>query len=124
MGRYIHSLALGCHLLLLGLLFAWVVWFLEPPHWPRPLLILLGILPLALPLRSVLYERPSGYLWTLVLALVYAMHGITELWMGEQKPWLPAAETVLGLGLFLSASFALRQARVREALKLQHTNDQ
>lgn len=115
MSKYIHSLALACHLLLLGLLFAWVVWFLEPPHWPRPLLILLGILPLALPLRGLLHERPSGYLWTLTLALVYAMHGATELWMGEQKPWLPAAETALALALFVSASFALRQARMREA---------
>jgi uncharacterized membrane protein len=120
MARYAHPLAVACHLLLLGLLFAWVVWLLEPPHWPRPLLILLGILPLALPLRGLLDRKPAGYLWALALALVYGMHGATEVWLGTlQRPWLAAAETCLALGLFFNASMALGYARVQQAQR-QH----
>lgn len=114
MSRYAHPLAAACHLLLIGWLLVWVIWFLEPPHWPRPLLILLGILPLALPLRGLLDRTPASYLWALALALIYAMHGATELWLGTQQPWLAGAETLLALGLFLGASLALRQARIQQ----------
>lgn len=124
MGRFIHPLAIACHLALLGLLFVWLVWFLEPPHWPRPLLILLVVLPLAFPVRGLLDQRPSSYLWSLALALVYAMHGATELWLGTEQPWLSTLEMLFALATFVSASLALRLARIEEAASNQSPRQQ
>lgn len=100
--------AIGCHLLLLGLVFGWIVWFPQAQHWPRPLLLMLVVLPLALPLRGLLHGRPRSHLWAAFLSLPYALHGGAELWVGEVAWWLPLSELLCALGLFLCCAQFLR----------------
>jgi uncharacterized membrane protein len=102
--------AIASHLLLLGLVFSWVIWFLPAQHWPRPLLLVLVVLPLALPLRGLLHGRPHSFFWAAFLSLPYALHGGAECWVGEYSVWLPLAELLCALGLFLSSAQYLRSS--------------
>ena len=103
-------IAIGSHLLLLGLVFSWIIWFLPPQHWPRPLLLLLTVLPLAIPLRGLLHGKPNSHFWAAFLSLPYMLHAGSELWVSEFSIWLPLAELLFALGLFFSSVIHLRLA--------------
>ncbi|MBF0256643.1 MAG: DUF2069 domain-containing protein [Gammaproteobacteria bacterium] len=108
--RISNLLAILSLLGLLALIFSWIIWFVTPPHWPRPLLILLAALPLALPLRGMLYRRYRSHLLAAYLSLLYALHGGSELWVAERL-WLPLLEVVLALSLFFSCALFVRFSR-------------
>ncbi|MEO5344157.1 MAG: DUF2069 domain-containing protein [Gammaproteobacteria bacterium SHHR-1] len=108
--RISNVLAILSLLSLLGLVLGWIIWFIEPPHWPRPLLILLAALPLALPLRGMLYGRYRSHLLAAYLSLLYALHGGSELWVSERL-WLPLLEVVLALCLFFCCALFVRFTR-------------
>lgn len=108
--RLSNILAVTSLLLLLALVFSWILWFLTPPHWPRPLLILLAALPLALPLRGMLYGRYRSHLLAAYLSLLYALHGGSELWVADHF-WLPLLEVLLALSLFFCCALFVRFSR-------------
>lgn len=108
--RISHAIALTSLLLLLALVFSWIVWFLQPPHIARPLLLIVAAMPLALPLRGMLHERGNSYLLAAFLSLLYALHGGSELWVGQHTIWLPLLETLLAVTLFFSATLHIRFA--------------
>ncbi|OGT87946.1 MAG: hypothetical protein A2286_14080 [Gammaproteobacteria bacterium RIFOXYA12_FULL_61_12] len=96
-------IALPAYFLLLGLLFLWVVAFQPPLHWPRPILLLTLVLPLALPVRGVLHDRPRAWFTAVFLSLIYALHGAAEIYVAPLASALPYAELGLALLLFFSA---------------------
>ncbi|MBU0500120.1 MAG: DUF2069 domain-containing protein [Gammaproteobacteria bacterium] len=102
------GVALASYFLLLGLLFLWVVAFTPPLHWPRPILLLIVVLPLALPVRGVLHDRPRAWFAVIFLSLVYALHGAAEVYVAPRASVLPYAELGLALTLFFSALLHLR----------------
>ncbi len=108
--RLSNLLAIISLILLLSLVFTWIVWFLTPPHWPRPLLILIAAVPLALPLRGMLYQRYRSHLLAAYLSLLYALHGGSELWVSDQL-WLPLLEVLLALSLFFCCALFVRFTR-------------
>jgi uncharacterized membrane protein len=99
----IHLIVLS-HLGLIALIFAWIFWFLPPDHWPRPILLLLGILPLALPLRGVMQGEEKSYIWAAYLSLLYLTHAGSTLWIGTPPLWLPLVETLLATTLFVAVT--------------------
>lgn len=102
------GIALASYFLLLGLLFLWVAAFPPPLHWPRPILLLTVVLPLALPVRGVLHDRPRAWFAAAFLSLVYALHGAAEIYVSPLASALPYAELGLALLLFFSAVLHLR----------------
>jgi uncharacterized membrane protein len=106
--RLSRVIALTSLLLLLSLVFSWIVWFLPPLHWPRPLLLLLAALPLALPLRGMLDGAVRSHLLAAYLSLLYALHGGAELWAGDSPLWLPLLEALLAVILFFSSVLYIR----------------
>jgi len=107
-------IALAAYFLLLGLVFAWVAVFPPPLHWPRPLLLLIAVLPLALPVRGVLHDRPRAWFAAVFLSLVYALHGAAEIFVSPLASVLPYAELGLALLLFISTLLHLRRASQTE----------
>jgi uncharacterized membrane protein len=106
--RITGLVALTSYLLLLMLIFGWILWFLPPLHWPRPLLLIIGVLPLAIPLRGVLHGRPHSYFTAIFISLLYFLHGTGELWAGADQPLLTSSEALLALVFFISATLHLR----------------
>lgn len=100
--------ALTSYFLLLTLVFCWIVLFLQPPHWPRPILLLIAVLPLLLPLRGMLYGRTRSFFWAAFLSLVYVLHGGGDAWVDPSNRWLSLSELVLATIFFISATLHIR----------------
>ncbi len=101
---FIHFIVIS-HLGLIGLIFTWIIWFLPSDHWPRPILLMMGILPLTLPLRGMLEGLEKSYLWAAYLSLLYLTHAGSTLWIGTPPYWLPIMEILLASTLFLAVTF-------------------
>ena len=107
----LYRAAVGCYLLLIALLFAWLVWVAPPPATLRSLLLVVFLLPLLLGLRGVLNRRRYTLQWTGMLSLLYFIHGMLAATGGFPQRWLGAAETVLAIGYFGSAMLVLRRGK-------------
>ncbi len=101
-------IAVTSYLLLLTLVFSWIVWFLPPTHWPRPMLLLIAVLPLAIPLRGLLHGRIRSFYWAAFLSLVYALHGGGDAWADPGNRWLGLSELILAVTVFTSATLHIR----------------
>lgn len=106
--RFSGRIAVTGHLLLLTLIFAWIAVIDPPQYWPRSLLLLIAVLPLALPVRGLLYGRPRSFLYSALISLPYALHGASELYVGSERFDLPLAELMLSLLLLFSSVLHIR----------------
>lgn len=106
-----------------ALLLLLVVWhgFMYPAS-KQPWLILVFILiPLLLPLRGLLKEKPYTYAWTSFVILLYFMHGVVEVWANENERIYAALEVYLSVQVYIGAIYYARlQGR---ALKKSNTDN-
>lgn len=93
---------------LIALSLAWHAWLAPPRYFPISLVILVTTVPLLLPLRGVLHERPRSHLWAAFASLLYFTHGVGEAVANPAQRWLGLAEIGLSLVLFLAASLYAR----------------
>ena len=100
--------ALTSYLLLLTLVFCWIIFFLQPPHWPRPILLVVAVLPLLLPLRGMLHGRTRSFFWAAFLSLIYVLHGGGDAWVDPSNLWLSLSEVLLASIFFISATLHIR----------------
>ncbi len=107
----LYRLAMGCYLLLIGLLFAWLIWLAPPPAALRSLLLVVFLLPLLLGLRGLLHRRRYTLQWTGMLILAYAVHGLVTATGEPPERWLGLAELLAASGYFMSAMLVLRDGK-------------
>lgn len=101
-------IALGSYLALLVLMILWAIWLSPSKHFPVALDLLVTVVPLMLTLFGMLKGRVRSHLITSYLSMLYVMHGSVEAWTFTEIRSLALAETLLGLTLFISASFYAR----------------
>ena len=109
--RLAHALAAACHMGLIALLLAWMLW-LAPPNaaFVAPL-ALLAIGPLAAGVRGILYGRHYTCAWTSLLSMAYFVHGVAMVNDPGITRWLAGTEIALSLGLFLGCVLYVRLSR-------------
>lgn len=69
-----------------GLMLSLLGWILLAPHseqFPTAALLVLGVVPLLLPLRGILHGRMYTHAWTSFLMLFYFAHAIGEIYSAE-----------------------------------------
>lgn len=94
-----------------GLLGLWLAWSLSPMHGDAASMTLaVFVLPLLLPLRGLLDNRRSSYIWLGVLSLFYFLHGAGAVVWTQARP-LAIMEIVFSLSLFLGALMRLKLVR-------------
>ncbi len=108
MTRLMRAVALTAYFGLFFLLVAWHGFISPPSAFPRALLLLIVAGPLLFPLRGLIHGRPYTHAWTSFLALFYFALGVFQLAGEPERPWLPMAEVVLGLLLFLATTLFAR----------------
>lgn len=104
----VRWLSLAGLLGLLGMSLAWHGWLAPSRYFPTSLVILVTTLPLLLPLRGVLHERPRSHLWAAFASLLYFIHGVGEAVANPDQRWLGLAEIGLSLLLFFAATLFAR----------------
>ena len=106
----------GCVVSLIALIFlclAWELWL--APLRPGGSWLVLKALPLLVPLFGVLRGRRYTYQWSAMLILAYLAEGLTRAWTEKGiGSTLAAAEAILALIFFFSASFFARLSPPRQ----------
>lgn len=88
---------------------AWHLWLVPSPQPAGPLL-LLALLPLALPLLAL--RRPArALLWAGIVALFYFCHGIADLWSVPAARLPAALEIAFSLLLILALGAGVQRRR-------------
>jgi len=95
-----HGLLVGSHLLLIGLLLAWLTWLLPPPPGLVLPFLVLMLAPLLIALRGLLHGRRYTCAWTSLLSVFYFAHGVAAAGTPGISRTLGLIEVALSLGLF------------------------
>lgn len=69
-----------------GLMLSLLGWILLAPHseqFPTAAMLVLGVVPLLLPMRGILYGRMYTHAWTSFLMLFYFAHAIGEIYSAD-----------------------------------------
>ena len=88
---------------------AWHLWLLPPARGAGPVL-LLALLPLALPLLA-LRRLQRALIWTGIVALFYFCHGVAEAWSQPAERSLALAQIAFSLLLIGALGVSARQGR-------------
>jgi uncharacterized membrane protein len=99
-----RRLAFSSYLLLVIVIIAWVLSIEDPARRLTP--FLLGLLPLLLVLRGMLYARPKTHAVLVFIALLYLIHGSVELFTAFT--WFALLETIASLTLMFSAAYYVK----------------
>lgn len=110
--RFAHRIALTGYFGLLALLMLWPTVLSPPQRFPIALILAVSLLPLLLPLRGLLYGRPTACTWAAYLSLFYFIHGVTDIAgnLGNQR-FPGALEVFTSLILFFGCTFYLKSLK-------------
>ncbi|MEW6998638.1 DUF2069 domain-containing protein [Colwelliaceae bacterium BS250] len=92
----------------IGLIIFMPLWLfvLFPSEGLSPTLsFLMFILPLLLPLKGMLQGNPYTFAWANFIVLIYFMHSLTTLWVGEGERVYAAIELILATMMFLGGAY-------------------
>lgn len=106
-----------------GLLILIIYWSLNPTKLDlssTSFVLLLGGLPLLLGLPGILKQKPFTHAWMSMVALLYFIHGVVEVWSQPDNKLFASLEIILSVLLYFGASFYARY-RSREIKALVET---
>ena len=110
----LRATALVSYFSLITFLLLWITWLAPSRHFPTAMVLVVLVVPLLFPLRGILHGRAYTHAWTGFLALLYLIHGISDLFANPSERIYGAIEIVLSLALFFSCAFYARTAGGRE----------
>jgi uncharacterized membrane protein len=107
---YCHITALAGFFGLFALLMLWNTVLMPSSHYPVALILLIVVMPLLLPMRGLLYQKPRSCAWAAYISLIYFVHGSTEAYVNADERLYASLEILLSLMLFFGATFYIRLA--------------
>ncbi len=120
---FFHKLALSGYF---GLLIWVPVWhfFLAQGIEKSPLFIfLIWILPLLLPLRGILKNRPYTFAWSNFIVMIYLLHGLTAIYAVPEERLYAVIELVFASMMFVGCSVYARKRGKELGLGLKKLKD-
>jgi uncharacterized membrane protein len=93
-----------------GLLVLWITWstaLSAAKHPPKALILITSTLPLLPPLRGLLYNRRTTFIWLGLLSLAYFIHGVGAA-VDVSERWPALLEIGFSLSLFGGSLARLR----------------
>lgn len=102
-----------------GLMLTLLGWILIAPHsdnFPIAAMLVLGVVPLLLPMRGLLYAKPYTHAWTSFLMLFYFSHAVGEVYSGDSMLLYPLLALIFSFLCFCgSIVFIKLDAKARNS---------
>lgn len=105
--RLCYGITLVGYFSLLSLVLLWNTVISPSSTVPVAFMLVIATVPLLLPLRGLLYGRPSSTLLTAILSLLYFVHGVTAATSNTGERVWASLEIVFSLLLFFGAALYL-----------------
>ncbi|MDW7548243.1 DUF2069 domain-containing protein [Pseudoalteromonas peptidolytica] len=77
------------------------------------------VLPLLLPLKGILQDKPYTYAWANFIVMFYFIHGFTLLWISPDELLLVLLEIALATSMFIGCTYYARHRGQELGLKIR-----
>jgi uncharacterized membrane protein len=105
--RY-QKIALLGYIGLLILMPVWLIWLEPTEGYSIGFVFILYILPLLLPLKGIIQDKPFTYAWANFVVIIYFLHGFTLLWIGENNLLYVVLELIFSSLMFIGCTYYAR----------------
>ncbi len=110
----------------IGLLVLMPLWqfVLYPEHdYSTGFVFTLYILPLLLPLKGIIQDKPYTYAWANFVVMIYFIHGSTLLWVASEERLLVLLELLFATSMFIGCTYYARHRGQELGLKIGKLKD-
>ena len=110
----------------IGLLILMPLWmFVLVPRTDYSLAFTFGlyILPLLLPLKGIIQDKPYTYAWANFVVMIYFIHGFTLLWVSPDERLWVILELILSSMMFVGCTYYARHRGQELGLKVGKLKD-
>jgi uncharacterized membrane protein len=114
-----QTLALVGYVGLLILMPLWLFVFEPREEHSTGFIFAVYILPLLLPLRGIIQDKPYTYAWANFIVMLYFIHGSTLLWIAQDQLLFVIAELVFAVCMFIGCTYYARHRGQELGLKIR-----
>ncbi|WP_339690151.1 DUF2069 domain-containing protein [uncultured Pseudoalteromonas sp.] len=111
----------------IGLLLLMPLWLflLEPREGhSNGFIFVVYILPLLLPLKGIIQDKPYTYAWANFIVMFYFIHGFTLLWVAQEQLIWVVLELLFASMMFIGCTYYARHRGQELGLKIQKLKDE
>ncbi|KID57339.1 membrane protein [Pseudoalteromonas luteoviolacea] len=121
--KQFHRLALFGYFGLLILMPAWL--FLLSPREGHSIgfMFAVYILPLLLPLKGIIQDKPYTFAWANFIVLIYFIHGFTLLWIATDELLWVSLELIFATSMFIGCTYYAKHRGQELGLKIRKLKD-
>ncbi|KPH94230.1 hypothetical protein AMS58_13070 [Pseudoalteromonas porphyrae] len=111
----------------IGLLVLMPIWlFLIAPRegYSNGFIFVVYILPLLLPLKGIIQDKPYTYAWANFIVMLYFIHGLTLLWIAQDQLLWVLLELLFASMMFVGCTYYARHRGQELGLKIRKLKDE
>lgn len=82
------------------------------------------ILPLLLPLKGILQDKPYTYAWANFIVMFYFIHGFTLLWVAQEQLLWVLLELIFASAMFIGCTYYARHRGQELGLKIRKLKEE
>lgn len=121
--RY-QKIALLGYIGLLILMPVWLLWLVPREGYSIGFIIGLYIVPLLLPLKGIIQDKPYTYAWANFIVIIYFLHGFTSLWVAEGELVFVLLELFFATCMFIGCTYYARYRGQELGLKIKKLKEE
>ncbi|MBQ4833304.1 DUF2069 domain-containing protein [Pseudoalteromonas sp. MMG010] len=103
---------------LLTLMPLWMFVFFPRDGHSIGFIFALYILPLLLPLKGIIQDKPYTYAWANFIVMIYFIHGFTLLWVAQDELIFVLLELLFASSMFIGCTYYARHRGQELGLKI------
>ncbi|MCF6435780.1 DUF2069 domain-containing protein [Pseudoalteromonas sp. MMG022] len=111
----------------IGLLLLMPIWlFIIAPRegYSNGFIFTIYILPLLLPLKGIIQDKPYTYAWANFIVMIYFIHGLSLLWVAPDELLWVILELVFATSMFVGCTYYARHRGQELGLKIRKLKDE
>ncbi|AOT07909.1 DUF2069 domain-containing protein [Pseudoalteromonas luteoviolacea] len=117
--RLFHRLALFGYFGLLILMPVWLFLLSPREGHSAGFIFVVYILPLLLPLKGIVQDKPYTFAWANFIVLIYFIHGFTLLWIAKDEWLWVSLELIFATSMFIGCTYYARHRGQELGLKIR-----
>ncbi|MBE0367482.1 DUF2069 domain-containing protein [Pseudoalteromonas sp. MMG013] len=114
-----QRLALTGYIGLLLLMPIWMFVLVPKENYSTGFIFTIYILPLLLPLKGIIQDKPYTYAWANFIVMIYFMHSLTMIWIAPEQRIIALLELLLATAMFVGCTYYARHRGQELGLKIR-----
>jgi uncharacterized membrane protein len=119
-----QRLAIFGYVGLLVLMPTWLFWLAPREGYSTGFVFTVYILPLLLPLKGIIQDKPYTYAWANFIVMIYFIHSLSLLWVSPEELLWVALELLFATCMFIGCTYYARHRGQELGLKIRKLKDE